>query len=81
MKTIIALICAGTFAITATAALAQQPETRDVTEYTFNDEIVPGTLLRPDNSIVTARTTGKTKSLIRVRKHFIPHMLKSVEDI
>ena len=80
MKTIIALICACTFAIGATA-LAAQPETQDVTEYKFNDELVPGSLLRPDNSIITVRTTGKTKSLIRIRKHFIPHMLKSVEDI
>ena len=81
MKTIIAFVCAGTFAIAATAALAQQPDTQDVTEYKFNDELVPGSLLRPDNSIITVRTTGKTKSLIRIRKHFIPHMLKSVEDI
>ena len=80
MKTIIALICAGTFVIVATA-LAAQPETQDVTEYKFNDEIVPGSLLRPDNSIITVRSAGKTKSLIRIRKHFIPHMLKSVEDI
>ena len=81
MKRIIAIVCAGTFTIAATAAVAQQPETQDVTEYSFNDEIVPGALLRPDNSIITVRTAGKTKSLIKVRKHFIPHMLKSVEDI
>ena len=81
MKTIISLICACTFAITATAALAQQPETQDVTEYKFNDEIVPGSLLRPDNTVIFSRTTGKTRSLIRIRKHFIPHMLKSVENI
>lgn len=81
MKTIIAIVCACTFAIAATAALAQETKTQDVTEYKFNDEIVPGSLLRPDNSIITARTAGKTKSLIKVRKHFIPHMLKSVEDI
>jgi hypothetical protein len=38
-------------------------------------------LVRPDGELTVVRKKGKQRSLIRVRQHFVPEMLKSVEDI
>ena len=51
------------------------------TEYTFDDDVVTGDLVRPDGELTVVRKKGKQRSLIKVRQHFIPEMLKSVEDI
>ena len=61
--------------------LENPPETQDVTEYKFSDDVVEGDLLRPDGTIVPGGPKHPTRSLIRVRKHFIPEMLKTVEDL
>ena len=52
-----------------------------VTEYDFDDDLVTGDLVRPDGELVGARRKAKVSSLIKVRKHFIPEMLKSVENL
>lgn len=52
-----------------------------VTEYDFEDDLVTGDLVRPDGELVGARRKSKVSSLIRVRKHFIPEILKSVENL
>jgi hypothetical protein len=65
-------------------ALAQGPggvQYAEKTEYTFDDDVVTGDLVRPDGELTVVRKKGKQRSLIRVRQHFIPEMLKSVEDI
>jgi hypothetical protein len=61
--------------------LAQGVKYAEKTEYTFDDDVVTGDLVRPDGELIVKRKTGKERSLIRVRKHFIPEMLKSVEDL
>ena len=53
----------------------------NTTEYNFDDDIVEGDLVRPDGEMAMARRRGRQSSLIRVREHFIPEMLKSVEDL
>ena len=53
----------------------------NTTEYNFDDDVVTGDLVRPDGEMAMARRTGRRSSLIRVREHFIPEMLKSVEDL
>lgn len=53
----------------------------NTTEYNFDDDVVEGDLVRPDGEMAMARRSGRRSSLIRVREHFIPEMLKSVEDL
>jgi hypothetical protein len=82
MKTLIASIYAAAFLFTAGATLAQdEAYEKGVTEYKFDDENVLGDLVGPGGDVITTRHPGKQKSLIKVRKHFIPEMFKSVEDI
>jgi hypothetical protein len=56
-------------------------EYADSTEYSFDDDVVEGDLVRPDGEMTVVRKKGKQRSLIKVRTHFVPEMLKSVEDI
>jgi hypothetical protein len=58
-----------------------QSQFAEKTEYTFDDDVVTGDLVRPDGELTVVRKKGKQRSLIKVRQHFIPEMLKSVEDI
>jgi hypothetical protein len=82
MKTFVASVCAALFLFGGFTALAQGDEyEKGVTEYSFDDENVLGDLVGPGGTVVTTRHPGKQKSLIKVRRHFIPEMFKSVEDI
>jgi len=51
------------------------------TVYDFDDDLVEGDLARPDQEIVGVKRQAKHSSLIKIREHFIPEMLKSAEDI
>ena len=53
----------------------------DATTYDFEDDLVSGDLVRPDGEMLSVRRRGRRQSLIRIREHFIPEMLKSVEDL
>ena len=79
MKRLITILIAGIFVAVASTAVAQ--EYAEKTEYSFDDDVVTGDLVRPDGEMMVVRKKGKERSLIRVRQHFIPEMLKSVEDL
>lgn len=79
MKRFIILTIFSIFFLVALSASAQ--EYADTTEYSFDDDIVEGDLVRPDGEMTVVRKKGKQRSLIKVRQHFVPEMLKSVEDI
>ena len=49
-------------------------------EDAFTDDIVEGDLRRPDGEVAWGRTRAPLPSLIRIRPHFVPEMLKSVEN-
>jgi hypothetical protein len=51
------------------------------TAYDFEDDLVQGDLVRPDGELLSVRRRGNRASLIQIREHFIPEMLKSVEDL
>lgn len=51
------------------------------TTYDFEDDLVTGDLVRPDGELLNVRRRGRRASLIRVREHFVPEMLKSVENL
>jgi hypothetical protein len=53
----------------------------EATTYDFEDEMVSGDLVRPDGEILQVRRRGERASLIQIREHFVPEMLKSVEDL
>ena len=53
----------------------------EATTYDFEDDLVQGDLVRPDGDLLNVRRRGRRSSLIRVREHFVPEMLKSVENL
>ena len=68
-------------------ALAQENKGGDkagtpkVKVYDFSGDTIEGDLIRPEGSTVDARDFAKHSSLIRVRKNFIPEIIKSAEDL
>jgi len=58
-----------------------QGEPPSETTYDFEDDLVTGDLVRPDGEQLIVRRRGRRASLIQIREHFIPEMLKSVEDL
>lgn len=53
----------------------------NATNYDFEDDLVQGDLVRPDGENLMVRRKGARQSLIRIREHFIPELLKSVENL
>lgn len=53
----------------------------NTTTYDFEDDLVTGDLVRPDGELLNVRRRGARSSLIRIREHFVPEMLKSVENL
>jgi hypothetical protein len=51
------------------------------TEYDFEDDLVEGSFIRPEGEFFNAQKRGRHSSLIRIRRDFVPEMLKSAEDI
>ena len=62
----------------ASPVLAQED---NQTSYDFEDDLVQGDLVRPDGENLMVRRKGARMSLIRIREHFIPELLKSVENL
>lgn len=58
-----------------------QRQYAQTTTYSFEDDLVSGDLVRPDGDLMRVRRRGVRPSLIRIREHFIPEMLKSVENL
>ncbi|MBH23115.1 MAG: hypothetical protein CMH57_01390 [Myxococcales bacterium] len=54
---------------------------KDETVYDFEDDLVEGSLVKPDGALIGGELHGKMSSLIKVRQDFIPEMIKSVEDL
>lgn len=76
---VIAALFAGP-SLWATEARAQDMPGSETT-YDFEDDLVTGDLVRPDGEQLIVRRRGRRASLIQIREHFIPEMLKSVEDL
>ena len=55
--------------------------TPKVKVYDFSGDTIEGDLIRPEGSTVDARDFAKHSSLIRIRKNFIPEIIKSAEDL
>lgn len=81
MRRVLAITMLAVWGLVSGNSLAQGTQYAEKTEYSFDDDVVTGDLVRPDGELVVKRKKGKERSLIRVREHFIPEMLKSVEDL
>ena len=55
--------------------------TAKVKVYDFSGDTIEGDLIRPEGTTVDARDFAKHSSLIRIRKDFIPEIIKSAEDL
>ncbi|MBW2261981.1 MAG: hypothetical protein JRG91_08425 [Deltaproteobacteria bacterium] len=60
-----------------------EPKTAAVTIYdTWSDHLVPGDLEVPDGTYVSGKNKkDRPPTLIKVRTHFIPEMIKSVQKL
>lgn len=76
------LLVVAMLTVPAFPAMAQDnAEAPGETTYNFEDDVVTGDLVRPDGEMLNVRRRGRRASLIRIREHFVPEMLKSVEDL
>ena len=80
MRKVLFAMVLGASVLLAAPVLAQDGG-GDTTTYDFEDDLVTGDLVRPDGEMLNVRRRGSRASLIRIREHFIPEMLKSVEDL
>ena len=90
MKRLIAILVACFVAFGAATVLAQKPKAgggggdiiyKKQTKYDFDDDLVEGDLVRPDDVFVESRGTTRYGSLITIRKDFIKEIIKSAEDL
>lgn len=65
----------------AGTAAAQEAGGGNATSYDFEDDLVQGDLVRPDGENLMVRRRGARESLIKIREHFVPELLKSVENL
>jgi hypothetical protein len=86
-STITAVVIATLFVSgTSGSALAQDKKgdkgaPPKVKVYDFSGDTIEGDLIRPEGTTVDARDFAKHSSLIRIRKDFIPEIVKSAEDL
>jgi hypothetical protein len=50
-------------------------------EFIYDDEEIDGDSLHPDHERIDFRPPGKHPSLIQVRSHFIPQLLRMATDV
>ena len=49
--------------------------------FSYDDDEITGELVGPEGTDVVGEPVTQQPSLIELREHFIPEMLKSLEDI
>lgn len=71
--------------LVGSAAVAQPAKGGDkggkVKVYDFSGDTIEGDLVKPEGTDLNARDFAKHSSLIRIRKDFIPEIIKSAEDL
>jgi len=88
MQKILGFVTAGIVIVgSASLALADDKKGGDkggaakVKVYDFSGDTIEGDLIKPEGTTVDARDFAKHSSLIRIRKDFIPEIIKSAEDL
>ena len=67
--------------VVAPGQTAHAQDDGGATSYDFEDDLVQGDMVRPDGENLMVRRKGARESLIKIREHFIPELLKSVENL
>jgi RNA polymerase sigma-70 factor (ECF subfamily) len=73
-------------AAAATETAPREERRDDITTYSavtripFEDDLVEGNVKGPDGEIITSPEPAVHSSLIEIRQHFVPEMVKSLED-
>ena len=67
--------------LSTTAHAQKKDAAAKVKVYDFSGDTIEGDLVKPEGSTVDARDFAKHSSLIRIRKDFIPEIIKSAEDL
>jgi len=75
------LLFAGGVAFAQKAPKGNDSSNKKVKTYDFEGDTIDGDLIKPEGSTVDAREFAKHASLIRIRKNFIPEIIKSAEDL
>lgn len=71
-----------TFALSLPALAHAQPQRPAPSqEFFFGDQLVQSDLLRPEERAVRPRQRRAGPTLLRIREHFVPEMLRSVERL
>lgn len=65
----------------ADASAAKGKGTSGTTVYDFDDDNVDGELLSPEGANIASRGRTKHASLITIRPHFIPELIKMAQDV
>jgi hypothetical protein len=79
MKKIIGTIAF--FLLVGGTAIAQPKDAGKVKVYDFSGDTIEGDLVKPEGTDLNARDFAKHSSLIKIRKDFIPEIIKSAEDL
>jgi hypothetical protein len=62
-------------------AAAMSGSKSGVTVYDFDDDDVDGEILSPEGANLSSRGRSKHASMITIRPHFIPELIKMANDI
>ena len=85
MQKILGFITAGIVVVgSVSLAAAQEGGNKGAAKvkvYDFSGDTIEGDLIKPEGTTVDARDFAKHSSLIRIRKDFIPEIIKSAEDL
>ncbi|MBL9099949.1 MAG: hypothetical protein JNL82_03270 [Myxococcales bacterium] len=65
----------------ADSAAAKGKGAGGTTVYDFDDDNVDGELLSPEGANIASRGRTKHASLITIRPHFIPELIKMAQDV
>lgn len=60
---------------------AQEGGYAPVQRFEFTDDDIKGGVLGPEGEVLESVRATKHPSLIEIREHFVPEMLKSLEDV
>jgi hypothetical protein len=86
MRTILGSLALSVFVLGSLAGTSfAQPKKGEaaskVKVYDFSGDTIEGDLVKPEGTDLNARDFAKHSSLIRIRKDFIPEIIKSAEDL
>ena len=89
MRKILALSAAALLSLPAVAQAqpadadegARRGSSGGATVYDFEDDNVDGEALRPTGANISSRGRSKHASMITIRPHFIPELIKMAQDI